>query len=96
MNAAASMGSGMVAYSFTMTKKAENTLLARRFVIIALVIAVSGMALAELIASTSPNRTNFVVHDRAQQWEQIDREADRLSKCADQLCSLDLVAISSV
>ena len=69
-----------------MSRKDENTLLARRFVIIAMVIAISGMALAEMIAQTGSNRTNFEIHNRTKQWESVERNAVQSDACEIRQC----------
>lgn len=73
-----------------MTQKAENTLLARRFVLLAFVIALCGVALAEVIVTTRSDVNSFVVHDRDLQWQQMLKKNQEQTRCHDEMCSLAL------
>lgn len=75
-----------------MTARQESHILYRRFAIVTLVVALIGILLAELIAATQFKASDFVVHDRQQQWRQQVEPAgcDKTTR----LCALEMTGLT--
>jgi len=72
-----------------MTKTRENQILFKRFAIVTLMIALGGIALAQLIAATHRSDAGVTVHNRVLDWQKFEQ----VKACPDQHCSIEPVSI---